>query len=151
MVFILRNLGGGPETTGGMQVDNEPHFKSNRNSVCFFIGIYSFAHPNMESILKRKVLKLDHQAQCFKPSFFDFKMKQLRHRRLVQGIRNNGRTRTRIQFSVGKPQVYAGFLLAMVLKEPSLLHPQNAVSTQQTGLFSRRLSVLETVSNNTKG
>lgn len=61
----------------------------------------------MESILKWKVLKLDHLAQCFKPSFFDFKMKQLRHRRLVQGIRNNGRTWTRIQFSVGKPQAYA--------------------------------------------
>ena len=77
-----------------MQVDNEPHFKSNHNSVKIsFGGIYLFAHPKTESIRKHSI-KTGSSRPVFHPSF-DFKVKQLRQNKWVQGVRDNGKTWTK--------------------------------------------------------
>lgn len=115
------------------------------------MGIYFFAHPKMELTLKQKLLKLDHLAHCFQPPIPDFKMKKLRQRRLVQGMKDNTEPGRESSFLPLSSKLIQRFFLVMVLKEPCLLHPQNTLTTQPIGLFSERLSIPKIVLNDSKG
>lgn len=79
----------------------------------------------------------------------NFKMKQLRHSRLARASETMQSPDKNSIFAF-KPKAYSEFPLSCGPKEPSVHLPQNTLTTQQTGLFSRRLSVPKIVLNNSR-